>query len=246
MAKFGLAMAALCLAAGCAASASAQQVPATASSVSTVPTVQSVPPGNAQALPSTAAPAASGATSTDDTAADPSNAGGNVAELQRMIRGSDLVELRTSYNGSYGASLLFYPREITYYVALFQQKNFWRVIKTTDADRADMVYRDFALQTRKLADVEIRRTQLEAQKAFTERMIARTQDHVSRLQADLAVAQTRQEAVTEHQRAAQQQAAELESQRRAAQSELNALQARIADLQQQADAGITVPSKRRR
>jgi hypothetical protein len=48
------------------------------------------------------------------------SAAGNVAELQQMIRGSDLSELRTTSNGNYGASLLFYGKEMTYYVALFQ------------------------------------------------------------------------------------------------------------------------------
>ena len=75
------------------------------------------------------------------------SAAGNVAELQQMIRGADLSELRTTYNGSYGASLLFYGKEMTYYVALFQQKNFWRVIKTRDDTRADLIYKDFARQT---------------------------------------------------------------------------------------------------
>ncbi|MBN3857489.1 DUF2968 domain-containing protein, partial [Paraburkholderia sp. Ac-20340] len=42
----------------------------------------------------------------------------DVAELQQMIRGSELNELRTTYNGTYGASLLFYGKEMTYYVAL--------------------------------------------------------------------------------------------------------------------------------
>src|ERR1044072_1857566 len=111
------------------------------------------------------------------------SAAGNVAELQQMIRGSDVSELRTTYNGSYGASLLFYGKEMTYYVALFQQKNFWRVIKTQDATRADMIYKDFVRQTLQLSDVEIRRTQLEAQKAFTDRMIALSQDRANRLQA---------------------------------------------------------------
>ena len=111
------------------------------------------------------------------------SAAGNVAELQQMIRGSDLSELRTTYNGSYGASLLFYGKEMTYYVALFQQKNFWRVIKTQDVMRAEMIYKDFVRQTVQLSDVEIRRTQLEAQKIFTERMIALSQDSANRLQA---------------------------------------------------------------
>jgi hypothetical protein len=117
-------------------------------------------PGTTTALPSTQAQTSA---LTPDEAKQ--SAAGNVAELQQMIRGSDLSELRTTYNGSYGASLLFYGKEMTYYVALFQQKNFWRVIKTQDATRADMIYKDFVRQTLQLSDVEIRRTQLEAQSA---------------------------------------------------------------------------------
>ncbi|MEX3582625.1 MAG: DUF2968 domain-containing protein [Burkholderia sp.] len=33
---------------------------------------------------------------------------GNVAELMGMLREHLLTEMRTTYNGSYGASLLFY------------------------------------------------------------------------------------------------------------------------------------------
>ena len=127
-------------------------------------------PGTATALPATKQEqqVQAGVLTADDAK---QSAAGNVAGLQQMIRGSDLSELRTTYNGGYGASLLFYGKEMTYYVALFQQKNFWRVIKTQDATRADMIYKDFVRQTLQLSDVEIRRTRLEAQKAFTERMI---------------------------------------------------------------------------
>lgn len=52
------------------------------------------------------------------------SAAGNVAQLQQMIRNSTLVELRTTYNGSYGTSILFDAQEMTYYVALFSAKEF--------------------------------------------------------------------------------------------------------------------------
>ena len=46
---------------------------------------------------------------TDDT--QQPAASGDVAELQQMIRDGKVRELRTTYNGSYGASLLYYPDE---------------------------------------------------------------------------------------------------------------------------------------
>src|SRR5579859_2496317 len=190
-------------------------------------------PGTTTALPSTQAQTSA---LTADEAKQ--SAAGNVAELQQMIRGSDLSELRTTYNGGYGASLLFYGKEMTYYVALFQQKNFWRVIKTQDATRADMIYKDFVRQTVQLSDVEIRRTQLEAQKAFTERMIALSQDRANRLQADLDVAHQQQTIVANQQQQTRAEATALAQQKAAAQDQLRAAQRQVRELQRQLETGL--------
>lgn len=194
-------------------------------------------PGTTTALPATPQAGAAQTTAlTSDEAKQ--SAAGNVAELQQMIHGADLAELRTTYNGSYGASLLFYGKEMTYYVALFQQKNFWRVIKTQDATRADMIYKDFVRQTMQLSDVEIRRTQLEAQKAFTERMIALSQDRANRLQADLDVARQQQSIVASQQQQSRAEASALATQKAAAQDQLRAAQRQVRDLQRQLESGL--------
>jgi hypothetical protein len=168
------------------------------------------------------------------------NAAGNVAELQQMLHNSELNELRTTYNGSYGASLLFYGKEMTYYVTLFQNKTFWRVIKTSDETRAEAIYRDFAQKTAQLAEVEIRRTRLEAQKAFTNRMIALTQDHANRLQADLAIAQQQQALVADQQKQGRDQANSLQAQKAAAQAQLRTVQRQVRELQQQVEGGLPI------
>jgi hypothetical protein len=197
-------------------------------------------PGTAAAVPDTSQ--AAQASQAETTALTPDenrqSATGNVAELQQMIHGSDLSELRTTYNGSYGASLLFYGKEMTYYVALFQQKNFWRVIKTQDVTRADLIYKDFVRQTLQLSDVEIRRTQLEAQKAFTQRMIALSQDRASRLQADLDVARQQQSIVDSQQQQKRAEATALAQQKVAAQDQLRASQRQVRALQRQLDSGL--------
>jgi len=200
-------------------------------------------PGASAALLGTAQadqPAQSGQAQTTALTPDEAkqSAAGNVAELQQMIRGSDVSELRTTYNGSYGASLLFYGKEMTYYVALFQQKNFWRVIKTQDATRADMIYKDFVRQTLQLSDVEIRRTQLEAQKAFTDRMIALSQDRANRLQADLDVAHRQQTIVASQQQQTRAEATALAQQKAVAQEQLRAAQRQVRDLQRQLESGL--------
>ncbi|MBN3758982.1 DUF2968 domain-containing protein [Paraburkholderia sp. Tr-20389] len=166
------------------------------------------------------------------------SATGNVAELQQMIHGNDLTELRTTYNGSYGASLMFYAKDMTYYVALFQQKNFWRVIKTQDEARAEQIYRDFARQTVQLSDVEIRRAKLEAQKAYTDRLVALSQERASRLQADLNIAHEQQTIVNSMQQQTRAEAAALAQQKAQSQEQLRATQRQVRDLQRQLESGL--------
>ncbi|HEV3423563.1 MAG TPA: DUF2968 domain-containing protein [Paraburkholderia sp.] len=194
-------------------------------------------PGTTTALPATIQGQPGQATAlTADEAKQ--SAAGNVAELQQMIRGSDLTELRTTYNGSYGASLVFNAREMTYYVALFQQKTYWRVIKTEDDTRAELIYKDFVRQTIQLSDIEIRRTRLEAQKAFTERMIALSQDRANRLQADLDVAHQQQNIVNSQQQQTRAEATALVQQKTAAQAQLREAQRQVQELQRQLDSGL--------
>ena len=174
-------------------------------------------------------------------ASDASAAGdaqGDVAELIQMIHDSKLVELRTTYNGSYGASLFFYPQEMTYYVALFQDRHFWRVIKSQDDVRAEAIYAGFVKQTAELADIEIHRTELQAQKAFLDRVIALSEDRAKRLQADLDVARTQQAQVNEHQREVQGEAVMLRAGKDRAQAQLRELQRQVQQLQRQTEAGL--------
>ncbi|MFC0692976.1 DUF2968 domain-containing protein [Paraburkholderia humisilvae] len=172
--------------------------------------------------------------------ANPADAGahGDVAELTRLIQSASLNELRTTYNGGYGASLFFHARDLTYYVALFQDKHFWRVIKLPDEARAEEIYVSFAKQTEQLADVDIRRTKLQAQTAYIERMIGLSEDRAKRLQADLGVARDQQAKVAEYQRQARSEALVLRDEKEKAQSQLRLLQQQVQQLQQQSEAGL--------
>ncbi|MBN3814214.1 DUF2968 domain-containing protein [Paraburkholderia sp. Ac-20347] len=205
--------------------------PVAASQDDSAVAVQAQPAAAAQPLPGSQSTAL-----TPDEAQQ--NAAGNVAELQQLIRGSELNELRTTYNGTYGASLLFNGKEMTYYVALFQNKTFWRVIKTSDEQRAEAIYRDFAQKTVQLSDVELRRTRLEAQKAFTARMIALTQDHANRLQADLTVARQQQAIVADQQKQTRDQANALQAEKSQAQDQLREVQRQVRELQRQVEGGL--------
>jgi hypothetical protein len=206
-------------------------------SVASAPIVAAVPPQPAP-LATAVAPVATDQSASAAGADDTKEALGNVAELQRMMGGSDLSPLRSSYNGSYGASLYLYGKELTYYVALFQQKNFWRVIKTQDEARAEAIYADFVRKSAQLADVELRRTKLAAQNAYTERLIALSQARADRLQADLDVARQQQAVVASRQKEVRNEAATLDSQKRAAQNQLRELRHQVQALQRQTEQGL--------
>lgn len=183
---------------------------------------------------------AADAASASAASAPEAGAQGNVAELTQMLHDGRIVEMRTTYNGSYGASLMFDPREMTYYVALFQDKHLWRVIRSQEKSRAEMVYANFVQQTVQLADVEIRRTELEAQKAFLERVIALQANRAQQLQADLNVARGQQAEVAQRQKAAQEQAQALQIEKRAAQVQLRDLQEQVRQLERQSESGLPV------
>jgi hypothetical protein len=163
---------------------------------------------------------------------------GNVAELKQMVQTGALTEMRVTYNGSYGAGLFFYPRDMVFYVALFQDKNYWRVVKTQDDAHAETVYAQFARKSYALADGEIRRTQLLAQKVLLERVIAVSNDRALRLSADLSIAQAQESQVSQRQQQMQAESIALQNDKVAAERKLHALQNQVQQLQEQNEAGL--------
>ncbi|WP_048986595.1 DUF2968 domain-containing protein [Burkholderia cenocepacia] len=166
-----------------------------------------------------------------------------VDDLQRQIQAHSLTEMRTSYNGSYGASLLFNVKDGAYFVALFQQKAFWRVIKTYDETRAEAIYRDFSHQAERLAVNELRAAKLESQKAQMDKQIEVTQDRARRLQADISIARQQQAAVADRQKSVRSETAALQVQQAQLQSQLRALQQQVRSLQREADAGLPTTAR---
>ncbi len=206
-----------------ASSTDAESLPASSVSVQLASATNAAPAANA--VPATAA---------DDT----QESQGNVGELQQLMHGNDVTELRRTYNGSYGASLLLYGKEVTYYIVLFQQKDFWRVIKTQDDVRAEAIYADFVRKSAQLADVEVRRAKLAAQSAYTERLIALSQARAGRLQADLDVAHQQQAIVVSRQKQVRDEAASLDAKKRAAQNQLRDVRRQVRQLQRETEQGL--------
>ena len=173
-----------------------------------------------------------------------------VAELQSLIQNRQVSELRTTYNGTYGASLLFKADDLTYYVALFQQKDFWRVVQTQSDKQAETTYRAFAQQSADLAEVDIKRIKLQAEYAHSERILAERSNQLATLQADQSLRRQQEQQVAARQEQARQQAAALSQQQQQLRKELSSMQSQIDALEaQQADlvqARENAPASRQR
>nr|WP_315845870.1 DUF2968 domain-containing protein [uncultured Achromobacter sp.] len=210
---------------------------ASAQSEAPRPTVKQVEDKPAASTPVTPPPAAAPA-----AAARPSS---TVAELQSLIQNRQVSELRTAYNGTYGASLLFKPEDLTYYVALFQQKDFWRVLKTVSEKQAEATYRAFATQSAELAEVDIKRIKLQAEYANAEKQLASRSAQLSTLQADRALRMQQEEQVAARQEQSRQEATALADQQKDVRQQLRDLQHQIDALQaQQAQIDASPAAKR--
>ncbi|WP_422506911.1 DUF2968 domain-containing protein [Stenotrophomonas sp. GZD-301] len=167
----------------------------------------------------------------------------SVDELRQLVDSRQLTELRTTYNGSYGASLLFNTSTLNYYVALFHEKEFWRVIKTDSVDNAEKVYRTFVQQTEELAQVYIDTTRLQAGKRYTENLVAYNAQRLQSLQQEAELQRQQSLQVSASLQEAKQQAVSLSTDLRSTHSELDALNQRIQLLQaQQGNPELSLPT----
>lgn len=166
-----------------------------------------------------------------------------VANLRRLIDDHQLTELRTTYNGGYGASLLFQTDKLTYFVSLFHNKEFWRVIQTDSYDEAEKLYRTFAQQTETLAQVDLDALRLQAGNKYAEHMVALNQQRLQSLQRDVSYQQQQSRQVAELQQQAQQDAVSLTAELRATSSQLDTVKQQIRELEAlQANPALVLPS----
>jgi hypothetical protein len=157
--------------------------------------------------------------------------GGTVAELEGLIRASALSELRTTYNGSFGASLLLNVSRMEYYVALFEGKHFLRVLKYTGKTQAESTYAAFADQSGQLAEADIHRVVLTGENDALRKRLAAVEDQERQLAADLRTTRAGEQAIAAHQAAVGEQASTLAKQTDGARAELNASLKRVRELE---------------
>lgn len=142
-------------------------------------------------------------------------------DVERMADDAALKTFHTFRTFDYSVSLLFYPKELKYFVALFQEERMWRVLTTSDMNTAKQLFHHMQEQATRLADGETRRLQLEAQNEQLKRLIAESEAHAERLRQGLQRTTEQDQAVTGRQHQLRKDLAQLEAQRTAAQAQLN-------------------------
>jgi len=162
-----------------------------------------------------------------------------IAEVEWLIQQSALATFRAFQSFAYSASLLFYPRDLTYYAVLHHEDAVWRVLKAGDIDAAEPAFRHFVEQAIRLAEAEMRRAHLQAQNDQFLRLIADSEAQVERARVDLQRGSTQDQEVALRQQAVRKDLAQLEARRVAAQVQLNKLQRQMHQLA--ATSNETVP-----
>ncbi|WP_250529356.1 DUF2968 domain-containing protein [Caballeronia sp. ATUFL_F1_KS4A] len=168
---------------------------------------------------------------------------GDVAELENLLAAGKITALRRTLNGSYGASLSYYPDEMIYYAALFQQSNIWRVFKTQNDARAETVYADFAKTSNTLADAEISASSSKRRRHMRTGRSPPSRRARTGCKHNLDIARAQQNQVTSYQVEQQNAIRELRTEQAAAQAQLRALQIRVQELRKQSDGDVPVPPK---
>lgn len=151
--------------------------------------------------------------------------------LHKLMDAQQLKELRTTYNSNYGASLLFNPDDLSYYVAIFHDNKFLRIAQTDSYEDANGLYRSFALQTERLGQVDIDTLRLTAGNKYTARMIAANEERLKTLQLDADRQRDQAQQVATAQAQAQQQAVTLSTDLRSTSEQLDQVKQRIHALE---------------
>ncbi|WP_409518726.1 DUF2968 domain-containing protein [Paraburkholderia sp. LEh10] len=154
----------------------------------------------------------------------------DAAEVERMVNEAEFTAFHVFRTFDYSVSLLFYPKELKYYVALFQEGTVWRALLTSDMNTAKQLFHHMQEQAIRLADTETRRLQLEAQNEQLKRMIAESEAHAERLRRGLQRTAAQDQSMTAKQHQLRKEVAQLEAQRTAAQAQLNKMHRQLHQL----------------
>ncbi|ASL74483.1 DUF2968 domain-containing protein [Ralstonia solanacearum] len=173
------------------------------------------------------------ATAPQTQASAPAASTGSVAELRQLLAQKRLTELRTTYNGDYGTSLLLVNEDTTAYVALSYRRELWRVYKFGAAAPAEAAYDMLARQTRAWAEDDVRHAVAAGQKAQLEREAQAAEQRAAALSQEVRAMQAQRQQMLEEQQAARRQTQALDAERHAYKAQIDSLQQQIRLLEKQ-------------
>jgi hypothetical protein len=147
--------------------------------------------------------------------------------------GGTVAELRTTYNGDYGTSLLLVNEGTTAYVALTYRKELWRVYKFASVTPAEGAYDTLARQTRVWAEDDLRRAVVAGEKAQLEREAHAAEQRAATLGQEVRMMQAQRQKMREEQQTMRQETQALDVERRAYKAQIDSLQQQIRLLEKQ-------------
>jgi septal ring factor EnvC (AmiA/AmiB activator) len=156
-----------------------------------------------------------------------------------------LTPLRTLQTFSYSVNLLFCRSDLSYYVTLCQQGKLWRALHAPELDPAEAAFRHFEEQAIRLADVELRHAQREAQNEHVEAMVAASEAQAEQLRNDLERHAEQTQLLNNRQQEIRKEVAQLDMQRVASQARLNKALRHIHQLRATSNERIPHLSTRR-
>ncbi|MDB5765817.1 MAG: putative signal peptide protein [Collimonas fungivorans] len=161
----------------------------------------------------------------------PAASASSLLELKQRLTAQTVRELRTSYNGDYGTTLLLAADAPVFYVALLHQKSLWRVLRFSALAPAEQAYVQFSQRSADWADDEIRLQALNAQSQALERSKQESEARLAVLNNDMQIMQSEQARIQQGRLVAQSQAKASEVERRAYQIQLDNLKRNIRQLE---------------
>jgi hypothetical protein len=168
-----------------------------------------------------------------------------VAAVEALGARQALMPLRTLQTFSYSVNLLFCRSDLSYYVTLCQEGKLWRALHATELDPAEAAFRHFEDQAIRLADVELKHAQLQAQNEHVEAMVATSEAQAEQLRNDLERHAEQTQFVNSRQQEVRREVAQLEMHRVASQARLNKALRQIHQLRATSNERIPHLSTRR-
>lgn len=165
-----------------------------------------------------------------------------LAELKLRLTEKTVRELRTSYSGEYGTTLLLADDAPIFYVALLNKKNLWRVLRFDAIVPAEQAYTRLAQRSTDWANDDMRLQVLASQERALARAKEESEARLATLNADMQIMQGEQARIVQAREVAQSQVQASDIERKAQALQLQQLQRDIRQLEQVL-SGVNTPER---